>query len=34
MVQLYDFGIDVQTYANRGKENAFPNLPTTKVEGV
>lgn len=26
MVQLYDFGIDVQTYANRGKENAFPSI--------
>lgn len=26
MIQLYDFGIDVQTYANRGKENAFPSI--------
>ncbi|TCK08013.1 UNVERIFIED_ORG: hypothetical protein BDK47_10264 [Anoxybacillus amylolyticus] len=26
MVQLYDFGIDVQTYANLGKQNAFPSI--------
>lgn len=26
MIQLYDFGIDVQTYANRGKQNAFPSI--------
>ncbi|MGP9077503.1 DUF6431 domain-containing protein, partial [Geobacillus thermodenitrificans subsp. calidus] len=24
MIQFHDFGIDVQTYAERGKENDFP----------
>ncbi len=24
MIQFHDFGIDVQTYADRGKENDFP----------
>jgi len=26
MIQFHDFGIDVQTYAERGKENVFPLL--------
>ncbi|MDQ0163340.1 hypothetical protein J2S06_002420, partial [Bacillus alveayuensis] len=26
MIQFHDFGIDVQTYAERGKENDFPLL--------
>ncbi|KZM52943.1 MAG: transposase [Bacillaceae bacterium] len=26
MIRLYDFGIDVQTYADLGKQNAFPSI--------
>ncbi|GGJ80060.1 hypothetical protein GCM10008982_31940 [Anoxybacillus voinovskiensis] len=26
MIQFHDFGMDVQTYADRGKENDFPHV--------
>ncbi|KAF0996769.1 hypothetical protein BJQ97_03459 [Geobacillus sp. TFV-3] len=26
MIQFHDFGIDIQTYTDRGKENNFPDV--------
>ncbi|MEB3750750.1 hypothetical protein EP10_001591 [Geobacillus icigianus] len=26
MIQFHDFGIDIQTYTDRGKENDFPDV--------